>query len=259
MAAPKVVERAQPLPRVFVAVDTPSLEDALALADKLAGTGVALKFGLEFFSAQGAPGVRAVSERAGQAPVFLDLKFHDIPNTVAGAIRAVAPLGTAVINVHAAGGPAMMRTAAAAAREAATALGLPPPVVLGVTVLTSLDDNDLRAVGQQTPAVDQVVTLAKAAQASGLDGVVCSAMELKAIVAACGTDFVTMVPGIRPSDAASADQKRVVTPEEAIANGAHCLVVGRPITMSPDPAAAASAILAVTKTVKPTAPCDVRR
>ncbi|KAG8466787.1 hypothetical protein KFE25_008166 [Diacronema lutheri] len=229
------------LPRVLVAVDTPSLEEAGALVGKLRGVDVGFKIGLEFFSAQGLAGVHRV---VGGAPFFLDLKFHDIPNTVAGAVRAVSASRPAIVNVHAAGGAEMMRAAAAAAREGADAAGAPRPLVIAVTVLTSLDDADLGAVGQQPPVVEQVVRLARLAQSCGLDGVVCSAKELPAIRAACGDSFATIVPGIRPAGGDVADQKRVVTPAQAIADGASFLVVGRPITQASDPRQAALDILA---------------
>jgi orotidine-5'-phosphate decarboxylase len=229
------------LPKVLVAVDTPSLEEAGALVLALKGTGVGFKIGLEFFSAQGLAGVHKV---VGDAPFFLDLKFHDIPNTVAGALRSVSSSRPAIVNVHASGGPAMMRAAAAAARDAAAAIGAAPPLVIAVTVLTSLDDADLTAVGMQPPVVEQVVRLALLAQVCGLDGVVCSAKELPAIRAACGDSFVTVVPGIRPAGGEVGDQKRVVTPAQAIADGASFLVIGRPITQAKDPRQAALDIVA---------------
>lgn len=229
------------LPKILVAIDTPSLEEAGALVEKLRGAGVGFKIGLEFFSAQGLAGVHKV---VAGAPFFLDLKFHDIPNTVAGAVRAVSASRPAIVNVHAAGGAAMMRAAAAAARAGAEAIGAAPPLMIAVTVLTSLDDADLAAVGQRPPVVEQVVRLAQLAEACGLDGVVCSAKELTAIRAACGPAFVTVVPGIRPAGGEVADQKRVVTPAQAIADGASFLVIGRPITQAPDPKQAALDILA---------------
>lgn len=222
---------------VFAALDTPDLDQALAWADTLRGNVGGVKTGLEFFSANGADGVRRIVDLG--LPLFLDLKFHDIPNTVAGAVRAVADLGAAIVNVHAGGGPAML----AAAREAAeTAGGADRPLVIAVTVLTSMDDGDLAAVGQATPAADQVVRLARLAQDQGLDGVVCSPAEITAIRAACGPDFRLIVPGIRPDWAASGDQKRITTPRQARDDGADVLVIGRPITGADDPAAAAARI-----------------
>ncbi|KAJ1635784.1 orotidine 5'-phosphate decarboxylase [Pavlovales sp. CCMP2436] len=232
------------LPTVLVAVDTPSVEEARALVERLRGAGVGYKIGLEFFSANGIAGVQRVLDGAPDTPFFLDLKFHDIPNTVAGAIRAVSAARPAIVNVHAAGGEAMMRAAVSAAREGALAVGAEPPLVIAVTILTSMDDADLVAVGQQPPVVEQVVRLAKLAQACGLDGVVCSAKELPAIRAACGNAFVTIVPGIRSTGGEIGDQKRVVTPAQAIADGATFLVIGRPITQAPDAKQAAIDIVA---------------
>ena len=232
------------LPNVFAAIDTPDLEAAKRLAATLQDAGCGIKLGLEFFSAHGGAGVAAVMAAASGAPLFLDLKFHDIPNTVAGAIRAVVPLRPAIVNVHAAGGPAMMRAAVAAASEAAATHGVARPRVLAVTVLTSMDDADLSAVGQTPPAESQVVRLAQLSQSCGMDGVVCSAREIGPIRAACGGEFALVVPGIRPAGSAQGDQKRVMTPADAMAAGATSLVVGRPITTADDPLAAARAIVA---------------
>ena len=239
-------------PKVFAAVDTPDVEAAKRLAATLHGAGCGIKLGLEFYSANGGAGVTAVmgaasgddNRRESRPALFLDLKFHDIPNTVAGAIRAVVPLRPTIVNVHAAGGPAMMRAAVAAASEAAEKHGVPRPRVIAVTVLTSMDDDDLSAVGQATPAEAQVVRLAKLAQSCGMDGVVCSACEIAPIRAACGPEFALVVPGIRPAGSAQGDQKRVMTPRDAMGAGATSLVVGRPITTADDPAAAARAIVA---------------
>jgi len=228
--------------RIFAALDTTNVEEATALAKRLKGSVGGVKLGLEFFSANGANGVRTVA-RAG-LPIFLDLKFHDIPNTVAGAVRAVVQLRPKILNVHASGGPAMMRAAAEAAREAAEALKAPRPLVIAVTVLTSLDNDDLGAVGQQGPAADQVLRLARLTQDCGLDGVVCSPQEAARVRAACGPDFKLVVPGIRPSLSLSNDQKRTSSPSEAVSAGADYLVIGRPITKAPDPAAAARAMAA---------------
>ncbi|MBO23464.1 MAG: orotidine-5'-phosphate decarboxylase [Rhodospirillaceae bacterium] len=226
-----------PVNPVFAALDTPDLDQALTWADALRGHVGGVKAGLEFFSANGADGVRRIVDLG--LPLFLDLKFHDIPNTVAGAVRAVADLGAAIVNVHAAGGPAML----AAAREAAEQSGgASRPLVVAVTVLTSLDDADLTAVGQAVPARDSVVRLAKLAQSEGLDGVVCSPAEITAIRAACGNDFKLIVPGIRPNWAASGDQKRITTPTQARDDGADILIIGRPITGTEEVGAAASRI-----------------
>jgi orotidine-5'-phosphate decarboxylase len=222
---------------VFVALDTPDLERAIALCAAVRGHVGGVKTGLEFFSANGADGVRAIVELG--LPVFLDLKFHDIPNTVAGAVRAVTGLGAAIVNVHASGGPAMLDAAREAAEHAG---GSTRPLVIAVTVLTSMDDGDLSAVGQASPAVNQVVRLARLTQDHGLDGVVCSPAEIAPIRAACGPDFKLIVPGIRPDWAASGDQKRITTPRAAQELGADVLVIGRPITGADDPAAAAARI-----------------
>ena len=197
------------LPPVFAAVDTPDLKVAEELVTKLQLQGLGIKLGLEFFSAHGGAGVRSVAAKAPGVPIFLDLKFHDIPNTVAGAIWAVAPLNVAIVNVHAGGGPAMMKAAVAASSEAAAKHSIVRPLVIAVTVLTSLDNADLEAVGQTPPAENQVVRLAKLAQQCGMDGVVCSSHEISSIRVACGDEFVLVVPGIRPGGAALGDQKRV--------------------------------------------------
>jgi orotidine-5'-phosphate decarboxylase len=231
----------EPKDRIFVALDTQDLTRAANLARALAGLVGGVKLGKEFFTAQGPDGVRAV---AGGERLFLDLKFHDIPNTVAGAVRAAIHLRPAIVNVHASGGPAMMQAAAEAAREAAEDSEVPRPLVLAVTVLTSLDDDDLTTVGQEGPVGDQVLRLARLAQACGLDGVVCGPREVAALRRACGPAFVLLVPGIRPDWAAKGDQKRVMTPAEALAAGADYLVIGRPITGADDPAAAARRIVA---------------
>jgi orotidine-5'-phosphate decarboxylase len=220
---------------VFVALDTPDLGRALAVAQAVKPHVGGLKVGLEFITALGPDAVRRVV--AVGLPVFADVKFHDIPNTVAGAARAIAGLGVTIFNVHASGGEAMMRAAAEAADEV-----LPRPLVIAVTVLTSLDEAALDAVGQRGPAAAQVGRLAALARASGLDGVVCSAHELAAVRAAVGPDFLTVVPGIRPAGSERADQRRVMTPAEASAAGADILVVGRPITAADDPAKAARAM-----------------
>ena len=222
---------------VFVAIDTPDLDRALAIA-RGAGPHVGgLKVGLEFITAQGPEGIRAIT--ALGRPVFADVKFHDIPNTVAGAARAIAKLGVAIFNVHASGGEAMMR----AAKEAAASIN-PGMKIIAVTLLTSLDENDVAAVGYRGTAAEQVVRLASLAQKSGLDGVVCSAHEIAAIRRACGDDFMLVVPGIRPAGGDLADQRRVMTPREAADAGADILVIGRPITGAADPGEAARAIYA---------------
>ncbi|MGE0357714.1 MAG: orotidine-5'-phosphate decarboxylase [Burkholderiales bacterium] len=216
--------------RIIVALDFPDADAALAMASRLDPALCRVKVGKELFVAAGPAVVGRLRERGFE--VFLDLKFHDIPNTVAGACRAAARQGVWMLNVHASGGAAMMR----AAREAVA--GFPrPPLVIGVTVLTSLADADLGAIGFAGSAAQNVERLARLAAASGLDGVVCSAEEAAAIRAALGADFVTVTPGIRLPGDAKADQSRVVTPEEAVRRGAHYLVIGRPVTQAADPAA----------------------
>lgn len=222
------------LPVIYCAVDNPDLAAAKALAAQLVPAGCGVKLGMEFFNANGPQGVRAVMESAPDASIFLDLKYHDIPNTVAGAVRAASALGVDYLNVHAAGGLEMMR----AAKDACA----PRTKLLAVTVLTSLDDDNLRSVGQATPAADQVKRLALLTQEAGLDGVVCSAHEINVLRAACGPDFALMVPGIRPAGADVGDQKRIMTPPDALKAGATHLVIGRPITQAPNPAQAARAI-----------------
>ena len=219
---------------IFAAIDTTEIARAQALAEAIGPYVGGLKLGLEFFLANGIAGTRAV---AGDRPLFLDLKLHDIPNTVAGGLRAVAALRPALLTIHASGGAAMMRAAAETMKGEGG-----QSRVLGVTVLTSLDEDDLDAVGQRRPVTDQVRRLAALAQASGLDGVVCSPHEVEALRADCGPGFLLVVPGIRPEGAASGDQKRTLSPAAAMAAGASRLVIGRPITAAPDPAAAARAI-----------------
>lgn len=226
--------------RILAALDTTSAEDAVSLCKKLDGLVGGVKVGLEFFTANGPDGVRAIVD-TGQ-PLFLDLKFHDIPNTVAGAVRAVVPLRPAIVNVHASGGPAMMKAAREAAEEAAGEAGLPVPLVIAVTVLTSLDDADLAAVGQRNPAEAQAVRLAQLAESAKLGGVVCSPKEILAIRKACDPSFKLVVPGIRPLWSATGDQKRFSSPASALKDGADYLVIGRPITAAPDPAEAAQRI-----------------
>ena len=230
----------KPSDRIFVALDTTDLDRALALGRGLKGFIGGVKVGKEFFTALGPAGVGALGELG--LPVFLDLKFHDIPATVAGAVRAALALKPFIINVHASGGAAMMRAAVEAADGPAPAFN--KPLVVAVTVLTSLADEDLAATGVAGDAAAQVLRLAGLAKRSGLDGVVCSAHEAEALRAALGDDFKLVVPGIRPQWAADDDQKRIVTPAEAVAKGADYLVIGRPITAADDPADAARRIAA---------------
>ena len=216
---------------VFVALDTPSLTAARTIAEAVRGSVGGLKLGWEFFAANGPSGIASMAELG--LPIFLDLKLHDIPNTVAKAVAALAPLKPALLTVHAAGGQAML----AAARAAA-------PVetrIIAVTVLTSLDAGDLTAVGVQGSPADQVKRLADLTRTSGADGIVCSGEEVAAARAAWPQGrFV--IPGIRPEGSDPADQKRIMTPREALTAGASVLVIGRPITTASDPASAAQAI-----------------
>ncbi|MEO1090841.1 MAG: orotidine-5'-phosphate decarboxylase [Pseudomonadota bacterium] len=221
---------------VYCAIDRANLPDAQVLASAVAPHVDGLKLGLEFFVAQGAKGV-ALLQRAGR-PIFLDLKLHDIPNTVAGAIRAVGKLGVRYVTVHASGGAAMLRAAKEAAANAER-----PPQILAVTVLTSLDAADLTALGVTHPPDDQVTALAEMAVAAGADGLVCSPMEVAALRQRVGNAVTLVVPGVRPSDAPADDQKRTLSPAAAQAAGADVLVVGRPITAAIDPAAAARTIV----------------
>jgi orotidine-5'-phosphate decarboxylase len=231
--------------RILAALDVDSAYRARSLADALRGTVGGFKIGKQLFTSEGPSIVRELSARGDN--VFLDLKFHDIPNTVAGAVAAAVAAGAWMVNVHAAGGRKMMQAAAQAASEAAAKAGRRRPLVIGVTVLTSLDDLALRETGVSTPVLDHVRHLAVLAQQSGLDGVVASAHEIAAIRTACGRDFVIVTPGIRPrGQQASDDQARTMGPAEAIAAGASYLVIGRPITGDPDPRQAAIAIAAET-------------
>ncbi|HUO44827.1 MAG TPA: orotidine-5'-phosphate decarboxylase [Burkholderiales bacterium] len=217
-------------PRVIVALDL-APDAALALAARLSPRACRLKVGKELFTAAGPALVEKLAARGFD--VFLDLKFHDIPNTVAGACRAAAALGVWMLNVHALGGRAMLE----AARDAVAAARDRRPLLVAVTVLTSLADDDLRAVGVAGPVPDAVVRLAGLAQASGLDGVVCSAQEAPLLRRQCGERFLLVTPGIRLPENARDDQRRVTTPAAAVAAGADYLVIGRPVTQAADPAA----------------------
>ncbi len=224
--------------KLYCALDTADLARAEALAAALGGAIDGIKLGLEFFGAHGPRGVERLT--SPERPVFLDLKLHDIPNTVAGAVRALLPLEPVILTIHAAGGRAMMRAAAEAAKEA----GARRPKLVGITILTSLDGDDLARLGWDRKVSDAVRRLAGEARENGLDGVVCSPHEAARLRRDQGPDFLLVVPGIRPSWAASGDQKRVMTPAEAAQAGADVLVVGRPITSAGDPADAARRIAA---------------
>jgi orotidine-5'-phosphate decarboxylase len=223
--------------RVIIPLDFPDAEAALALAARLDPKLCRVKVGKELFVAAGPDVVHKLQERGFE--VFLDLKFHDIPNTVAGACRSAARLGVWMLNVHASGGEAMMR----AAREAVSAV-VRPPLLIAVTILTSLADQDLARVGFGGDVGENVERLARLARACGLDGVVCSAQEAPALRRAAGSDFTLVTPGIRLERGPQDDQARVVTPVEAVRLGADYLVIGRPITQAADPVAALESIRA---------------
>ena len=228
---------------ILVALDVDSAAKAIALADTLRGAVGGYKIGKQLFTAAGPAVVHELTSRGDR--VFLDLKFHDIPNTVAGAVQSAVATGAWMVNVHASGGSAMMKAAAEAATTAAAALGRPRPLVIGVTVRTSMTDAALAEVGVARPVLEQVVHLARLAKQSGLDGVVASPQETAAIRAACGPDFQIVTPGIRPADQQGKDdQARTLTPAEAMKAGSTYLVIGRPITGAPDPREAAKQIFA---------------
>jgi orotidine-5'-phosphate decarboxylase len=221
--------------RLAVALDVPDARQALELVASLEGTCRWFKVGMELYYAAGNAFIETLRNQDFQ--VFLDLKLHDIPNTVAGAVRSVTSAGASLLTVHASGGPAMM----AAAVEAASAPG--SPRLLAVTVLTSMDAFELSAVGVSESTIDQVLLLARLANSVGIDGLVCSPEEVATLRAETDPDTLLVIPGIRPAGSDVGDQKRIATPGDAIALGASMLVVGRPITRSANPAAAAKAIL----------------
>ena len=230
--------------RLFVALDVDSLEDAGRLLDQLEDVVTGVKIGTQLFTSAGPAAVELAHKRGYR--VFLDLKFHDIPNTVAGAVRSAARLGVFMLTVHAAGGLQMMRAAAESAAQAAREFGVRRPICLGVTVLTSLDRRALeRELGVPASVDAYVLRLAEAAREAGLDGCVASPQEIRRLRLALGQRFAIVTPGIRPAAMTGADdQKRVATPRAALDAGADYLVIGRPITGAADPKAAAATIIA---------------
>ena len=227
---------------IIVALDVPKLELALNLVEQLAPIVGAFKVGKELFVSAGSDVVRRI--RATGASVFLDLKFHDIPNTVAKAVAAAVQLDVQMLTIHTSGGSEMMRAAERAAQQTAKNLLRPPPLVLGVTILTSLDSNELAEIGMVPNVGHQVERLALLAAKAGLRGVVCSPMEIAGLRQILPADTQLVTPGIRPSDANQDDQKRTLSPREAIVAGANWLVIGRPIIAAENPRAAAEHILA---------------
>jgi orotidine-5'-phosphate decarboxylase len=226
---------------IIAALDVPSAEAALCLAEKIAPAVGAFKIGSELFTAAGPDIVRKI--RAKGKWVFLDLKFHDIPNTVAKAVAAAVRLDVQMLTVHAGGGPAMLRAAEAAAQETARTLGQAPPLVLGVTVLTSMDSNELSAIGVAANVAHQVEWLARVAIEAGLRGLVCSPLEIADLREMAPAEMQLVTPGIRTGAEAADDQKRTLTPREALDAGANWLVIGRPVYAAADPLAAAEGIL----------------
>ena len=227
-------------PRIIVALDFADPASALALVDRVEPAACALKVGKELFVTVGPGFVRLLIERGFK--VFLDLKFHDIPNTVAQACAAATRLGVWMLNVHAAGGRAMLTAAREAVTRAAAERKSTPPLLIGVTVLTSLRAEDLAEIGIDAAPEAAALRLARLCAECGLDGVVCSAAEAPALRRALGAQFRLVTPGIRPSGSAADDQARIITPEAAVANGADFLVIGRPITQAQDPLAALARI-----------------
>lgn len=221
--------------RVIVALDVPTATEALAIAERLDPGQCRVKVGKEIFTASGPRLLERMTALGFE--VFLDLKFHDIPNTVASACREAAKLGVWMIDIHALGGRAMMQ----AAREAIEGVAR-RPLLVGVTILTSMDETQLREVGIAATPLDAVARLARLAQECGVDGVVCSAQEAKMLRTLVGDDFELVTPGIRPAGSASDDQQRITTPAQAVRDGASYLVIGRPITRAPDPQKALEAI-----------------
>lgn len=227
--------------RLIVALDVSTMDDMKEIVTSLGDAVSFYKVGMELFYAEGEQTVRFLQEHNKQ--VFLDLKLHDIPNTVAHGVSSLTRLGANLITMHGQGGPVMMKAAVQAARETAEQLGVERAKLLAITVLTSFDDEAWTSTGGQLPISDQVIRLAKLAKECGMDGVVCSALEAKMIREACGDDFLIVTPGIRPSFATTDDQKRVATPASALQDGASRLVIGRPITQAENPREAVRLII----------------
>jgi len=228
--------------RLVLALDVDDFKKAEELVGKLSDYVGVFKIGNQLFTAEGTEVVNMINEREGK--VFLDLKFHDIPNTVARAAEVATKLGVYIFNVHTSGGYEMMKAAAEASKKISSALGLRKPLILGVTLLTSINQEILeKDLGIKRRLEEQVVHLAKLAKEAGLDGVVASSREIKEIRKACGEDFIILTPGIRPAGKSSDDQKRIMTPGEAIKLGADFLVIGRPIRNASNPVEAAKEIL----------------
>jgi len=229
--------------RIIFALDVPSLDEARKFVRLLKDRIGFFKVGLELFTAFGKEAVRAVQEEGGR--IFLDLKFHDIPNTVSRAAEEAVKLGVDMLNLHASGGMEMMCETADRCRKMAEKLNRPKPILLAVTILTSLDEKNLQEVGLLGPVAQRVVGLAELAKQAGIDGVVASPQEIVLIRQKCGPQFVIVTPGIRPAfvEAGKDDQKRVLTAKEAVAAGANYIVVGRPVRMAPDPAAAMDKVI----------------
>lgn len=223
------------MPRIFCAIDTPDLKRAHDLAGVIATTKAGIKLGLEFFNSNGPQGVAKIRDAYPDLPFFLDLKLHDIPNTVASSVRALAKLQPDYLNVHAGGGFEMMQRANEVAHEEAEKSGLRAAKMISVTILTSFDEEGLKLVGMQTPIEAQVLKLAKLTREAGLAGVVCSPKEIRILREELGQQFVLITPGIRPEGAELNDQKRTMTPKEALDLGATHLVIGRPITGAANP------------------------
>ena len=227
--------------RLIVALDVSTMDAMKEIVTSLGDAVSFYKVGMELFYAEGEQTVRYLQEQNKQ--VFLDLKLHDIPNTVAHGVSSLTRLGANLITMHGQGGPVMMKAAVQAARETAEQLGVERTKLLASTVLTSFDDEAWTSTGGQLPISDQVIRLAKLAKECGMDGVVCSALEAKMIREACGDDFLIVTPGIRPSFAATDDQKRIATPASALQDGASRLVIGRPITQAEHPQEAVRLII----------------